>query len=65
MTADALFAQMEKMENIEKNKFLDRIYDEYFDKGIPFETLAEHGRILEMYYDGELVEAEQDDNYGH
>ena len=34
-----------------------KIYEEYFDKGIPLKTLAEHARVLEMYYDGELVEA--------
>ena len=58
MTADALLAQMKQLENPEKNKFLDIIYDEYFDKGIPLKTLAEHARILEMYYDGELVRAD-------
>ena len=57
MTAEKLFAQMNEMDNCEKNKFLDRIYDEYFDKGIPPEKLLEHARILERYYDGELVEA--------
>ena len=58
MTADALLAQMKQLENPEKNKFLDKIYEEYFDKGIPLKTLAEHARVLEMYYDGELVKAD-------
>ena len=58
MTADKLLAQMKTLENSEKNKFLDRIYDEYFDKGIPPKILAEHARILEMYYDGEFVRAD-------
>ena len=57
MTADALLNQMEQLENPEKNKFLDKIYDEYFDKGVPPEKLLEHARILERYYDGELIEA--------
>ena len=57
MTAEKLFEQMNIMENHEKNKFLDKIYDEYFDKGIPPEKLLEHARILERYYDGELVDA--------
>ena len=61
MTADEMFSQMKSMENIEKNKFLDEIYNEYFDKGIPFETLDEHAKILEMYYNGELVETEKHD----
>ena len=57
MTAEALLAQMRQLENHEKNKFLDKIYEEYFDKGIPYKTLAEHAGVLEMYYDGELVKA--------
>ena len=57
MTADTLLNQLKQLENPEKNKFLDKIYDEYFDKGIPPEKLLEHARILERYYDGELVEA--------
>ena len=57
MTAEELRNIMDNMENREKNRFLDKLYDDYFDKGIPFEQLAEEARILELYYDGELVEA--------
>ena len=63
MTAESLFEQMSKMENSEKNRFLDKIYDSYFDKGVPLKTLAEHARILEMYYDGELIEATEKNHY--
>ena len=58
MTADVLLAQMKQLDNPEKNKFLDKIYEEYFDKGIPLKALAEHARVLEMYYDGELVKVD-------
>ena len=57
MTAEAMLAQLKQLENHEKNKFLDKIYEEYFDKGIPFKTLVEHANVLEMFYNGELVEA--------
>ena len=56
MTADELMDMMNKLNNKEKNQFLDKIYDNYFDKRIPAETLMEHIRILEMYYSGELIE---------
>ncbi|MCL2047169.1 MAG: hypothetical protein FWG87_00435 [Defluviitaleaceae bacterium] len=64
MTADILLTQMKQLENHERNLFLDKIYEEYFDKGVPVKTLAEHARILEMYYDGGLVRAEQYDYTG-
>ncbi|MCL2361604.1 MAG: hypothetical protein FWC73_07315 [Defluviitaleaceae bacterium] len=57
MTANELMELMNKMENRDKNQFLDMIYDEYFDKGIPMEQLIKDARILQAYYDGELVEA--------
>ena len=63
ITSDQLLEQMNKMENTEKNRFLDRIYADYFDKGIPIEVLNEHAKILEMYYDGELIEAPQKQYY--
>ena len=59
MTAVELRDLMDKMENIEKNRFLDKLYDDYFDKRIPFEILKERERIISMYLDGELVEVEQ------
>ena len=61
MTAEMILDQINQLENHEKNKLLDRIYDDYFDKGIPMKILMEHARILEMYYDGELVRTDEYD----
>ena len=57
MTAVEMLNILNEMDNSEKNSFLDALYDLYFDKGVSFERLAEEARILEAYYDGELVEA--------
>ncbi|MCL1862646.1 MAG: hypothetical protein FWF78_03670 [Defluviitaleaceae bacterium] len=57
MTAKELYDEMKKMNNIERNDFLDILYTEYFDKGVPIERLIEEGRILEAYYSGDLIEA--------
>ena len=57
MTANEMLDALEQMENTEKNEFLDLIYFLYFDKGISIEKLMEEARILEAYYDGELIEA--------
>jgi len=58
MTANEMLELMGKMENREKNRFLDKLYDDYFDKGIPYEILEEQARILRLYSDGYLVESE-------
>ena len=57
MTANEMLNTLEQMDNAEKNEFLDMIYDLYFDKGVSIERLTEEARILEAYYDGELIEA--------
>jgi len=59
MTAHEMMNLLNRMENVDKNQFLDMLYDEYFDKGIPIERLLEDSRILEAYYNGELVEVEE------
>ena len=56
MKAHELIQLMNQMENKEKNQFLDILYEEYFDKGIPIEKILEEARIVEAYYNGELVE---------
>ncbi len=48
------------MENIERNKFLDKIYEEYFNTGIPREQVEKDIKILEAYYNGELIEVEDE-----
>jgi len=57
MTAGEMFKLLSQMNNRERNEFLDMLYSEYFNKGIPVEKLIKEGRILEAYYNGELVEA--------
>jgi len=57
MTANELIKLMNQMTNHEKNHFLDALYDEYFDKGIPIERILEEARIVEAYYNGELIES--------
>ena len=57
MTAHEMMNLLNGMENIDKNEFLDMLYDEYFDKGIPIERIIEESRIVEAYYNGDLVEA--------
>ena len=57
MTANEMLNMLKQMDNAEKNEFLDMIYSLYFDKGVSIERLTEEARILEAYYDGELIEA--------
>ncbi|MCL2224619.1 MAG: hypothetical protein FWB96_06605 [Defluviitaleaceae bacterium] len=57
MTAKEMLELLRQMNNRERNEYLDMLYAEYFDIGVPFEKLLEEGRILEAYYSGELVEA--------
>ena len=57
MTANEMLNILNQMDNSERNNFLDRLYDLYFDKGVSLERLTEEARILEAYYDGELIEA--------
>ena len=59
MTAHEMMKLLNQMKNNEKNQFLDMLYEEYFDKGIPIERILEEARILEAYYNGELIGAEQ------
>ena len=58
MNAQEMMKLLHQMDNIEKNQFIDMLYDEYFDKGIPIERILEESRIVEAYYNGELVELE-------
>ncbi len=60
-TAKDLLEELKEMSNVERNKFLDEIYEMYFNLGIPREIIEEENRILEAYYNGELVES--DDAY--
>lgn len=57
MSAKEMLEQLKQMSNQERNDFLDDVYAAYFDIGVPFETLIEESRILEAYYDGDLVKA--------
>ena len=57
MNAQEMMNLLKRMENNDKNQFLDMLYDEYFDKGIPMERILEEARIVEAYYNGELIEA--------
>ena len=56
MTANEMLKILNQMDNSEKNNFLDRLYDLYFNKGVSIERLTEEARILEAYYNGELIE---------
>ena len=56
MTANEIYQSMKEMNNMERNKFLDRIYDEYFDTGMTAEQREKIIEILEAYENGELVE---------
>lgn len=54
---------LKKMENADRNVYLDWVYDQYFN---PWESPQERLRaiaILEMYERGELVKIEDDDEY--
>jgi len=55
-TAKDLLEELKEMDNVERNKFLDEIYEMYFNLGIPREVIEEEKRILEAYYNGELIE---------
>ena len=57
MTANEMLNMLKQMDNTDKNEFLDMVYNLYFDKGVSMERLMEEARILEAYYDGELIEA--------
>ena len=57
MTANEMLNMLKQMDNAEKNEFLDMIYNLYFDKGVSIERLTEEARILEAYYNGELIES--------
>jgi len=57
MTAKEMMDFLKQMSNKERNLFLDELYDQYFDKGIPVEQIEEEIKILEAYYEGELVHA--------
>ena len=57
MTANEMLNILKQMDNSEKNNFLDALYDLYFNKGVSIERLTEEARILEAYYNGELIEA--------
>ena len=61
MTAQEMMGLLNQMENLEKNTFLDMLYDEYFDKGIPIERIVKEARIVEAYYNGELIRVETED----
>ena len=56
MTANEIYQSMKEMNNMERNKFLDMIYDEYFDTGMTAEQREKIIEILEAYENGELVE---------
>ena len=56
MTAKEMLNILNQMDNSEKNSFLDTLYDLYFDKGVSIERLTEEARILEAYYNGELID---------
>jgi len=58
MSASEILALISEMENGEKIELLRELYYRHFDKGISQEQLTEEARILEMYYGGELVEAQ-------
>lgn len=53
MTADELMQEVLKMKNDERIKFLELMYNEYYDTGISPEQLAREIRILEAYNDEE------------
>jgi len=63
MTADKLMILMNQMPNNEKNQFLDALYDKYFDKGVPMDRILEEARIVEAYYNGELIECSKPEDY--
>ena len=47
MTAQEMMDLLNRMDNRDKNQFLDMLYDKYFDKGIPIERILEESRIVE------------------
>lgn len=53
LLAEELYKQLHSLNNIERNKFLDLIYDEYFDTGVSAEQREREIRILEAYEDDE------------
>ena len=60
MTANEMMNELNKMSNIEKNAFLDMLYDEYFDTGLTLEQRKEIARVMEAYQNGELIEVEDE-----
>jgi len=59
MNVNQLLNEMAKMSNLDKDTILDMIYEEYF-RVASDEQLLRDAKILEKYYDGELVEVEGD-----
>lgn len=59
MTVNQLLSEMAKISNLDKDTILDMIYEEYF-RVASDEQLLRDAKILEKYYDGELLEVEGD-----
>lgn len=55
MSAEEFMKQLTTMDNAERIKLLEMLHKEYFDIGISDEQREREIRILETYYDGELI----------
>jgi len=54
MNSNDMLKLLNEMPNIEKNLFLDTLYEEYF-RVASNEQICKDAKILQDYYDGELV----------
>lgn len=60
MTANEMMRLLNEMNNVEKNDFLDKLYDEYFDTGLSVEQRVKIARVMDAYENGELVEVNEE-----
>jgi uncharacterized protein YbgA (DUF1722 family) len=61
MSFEQILDSFNHLENSEREKFLDYLYDHYFDTGLTQQQREEFSNIIEAYLEGKLIEVETDD----
>lgn len=56
MSWEETLKSFKQLETVEREKFLDWIEAEYFDRGLTPEQLREISRVMQDYRDGYLIE---------
>ena len=60
-TSEEVLKIISEMDNGERIDLLKALYYKHFDRGIIKEQVEEERRILRMYYDGALIEVDEDE----